>query len=292
MLEFDYIAARDLGEALDALSRGGAEAAVLAGGTDLHVLVRSGARKPKLVVAIGRIPALRSVAEAEGEVRLGAALTHAELARDPRLQKLRALTQAASAVGSPQVRNVGTVGGNLANASPAGDSYPPLLAFDARVVVASARATRELALEGFATGPGETVLAPGELITEVTVSPPRERFYSGFAKVGLRNAVAISVANCALVATMSDGRLGDVRLASGALAPRAIRMRQTEALLRGQRLTSELVEQASQAAAAECSPITDIRASAAYRRHVAGVLVARLLREAWRDLAGADPGGA
>jgi CO/xanthine dehydrogenase FAD-binding subunit len=288
MFEFDCIRARDLGEALAALARGGAEAAVLAGGTDLHVLMRSGARKPRVVVAIAGIPDLRLCEETDGTVRLGAALCHAEIARHPLLAEVGALAQAARAVGSPQIRNVGTVGGNVANASPAGDLYPPLLALEGRVGLASAASRREVALDDFVTGPGQTRLAPGEMVTGVAFSTPAGKYYSGFAKIGLRNAVAISVANCAMVATAPAGKFGDVRLACGAVAPRPIRMRKAEALLAGERLTAGLVEEVSRAASAECDPITDIRATAAYRRHVAGVLVARLVRAAWRDLTGAD----
>jgi CO/xanthine dehydrogenase FAD-binding subunit len=292
MFEFDCVRARDLGEALAVLARGGADAAVLAGGTDLHVLMRSGARKPRVVVAIAGIPDLRLCEAADGAVRLGAALTHAEIARHPRLAQVEALAQAARSVGSPQIRNVGTVGGNVANASPAGDLYPPLLVLDAKVVLASAGSRREVVLEDFVTGPGANSLAPGEIVSEVSFTRPPGKFHSGFAKIGLRNAVAISVANCALVATVAAGKFDDVRLACGAVAPRPIRMRKAEALLSGERLTAELVEEVSRAASAECDPITDIRATAAYRRQVAGALVARLIRAAWRDLTGADIGQA
>jgi xanthine dehydrogenase FAD-binding subunit len=245
-----------------------------------------------VVVAISGIGDLRLCEVTDGAVRLGAALTHAEIAAHPRLAKVEALAQAARAVGSPQIRNVGTVGGNVANASPAGDLYPPLLALDAKVLVASAASRREVALDDFVTGPGTSSLAPGEIVCEVRFASPPGKFHSGFAKVGLRNAVAISVANCALVATAPAGKFGDVRLACGAVAPRPIRMRKAEALLSGERLTAELVEEVSRAASQECDPITDIRATAAYRRQVAGALVARLLRAAWRDLTGADIGQA
>jgi carbon-monoxide dehydrogenase medium subunit len=291
MFEFDCVRAHDLGEALAALAKYGREAAVLAGGTDLNVLMRAGARQPRVVVAIGGIPGLRQLEDTDGKIRLGAALTHAEVASDPRLAPFQALVRGASAVGSPQVRNVGTVGGNVANASPAGDLYPPLLAFGARVTLEAAASRREMDLDDFVKGPGLSSIAPAELVTGVSFDRPEGAFHSGFAKLGLRNAVAISVANCAIFATAQGGKFRDVRLACGAVAPRPMRMLAAEALLAGEQPTAELVEEAGRAASAECDPITDLRASATYRRHVVGVLVARVLEAAWRDLAGTtEPG--
>jgi carbon-monoxide dehydrogenase medium subunit len=283
---FDWVAARSVAEATGALAKYGPDAAVLAGGTDLYVLMRSHARRPRVVVAIGAIPELGRIENAGRRIVLGAALTHARLAAEPCLAPFAALVKAAAAIGSPQVRNVATLGGNIANASPAGDLYPPLLALDARVMLEGPGSKREMGLDDFVEGPGATALAPSEVVTAASFARPDGAIHSGFAKIGLRNAVAISVANCAILATAAGGKFSEVRLACGAVAPRPMRMRAAERLLAGERPGTELIEQASQAASAECDPITDVRATAAYRRHVVGVLVARLVQAAWRDLDG------
>ena len=282
----DWVRAASVAEAVAALAKYGPDAALVAGGTDLYVLMRSNARRPRVVVSIAAIPGLGRIEDAGRTVAIGAALTHSRLAAAPALARFAALTRAASAIGSPQVRNVATLGGNIANASPAGDLYPPLLALEARVTLAGPGSTREVGLDDFVKGPGRTSLGPAELLTAASFATPEGVFHSGFAKIGLRNAVAISVANCAIFATAAGGKLKEVRLACGAVAPRPIRMRAAERLLAGERPGSELVAEASRAASAECDPITDLRATAAYRRHVVGVLVARLVEAAWRDLEG------
>jgi CO/xanthine dehydrogenase FAD-binding subunit len=191
-------------------------------------------------------------------------------------------------VGSPQIRNMGTVGGNLANASPSGDTYPPLLALDAVVRLASKRGGREVALADYATGPGATVMEPDEIITEVAFAAPPENAYTDFLKVGLRNALAISVASAAIFAAGDGDAITDIRIACGAVAPRAMRLHEVEDLLRGKPPSPGLVAEAARSASALCCPISDIRGTAAYRRHVTGVIVSRLVEGAFCRLAGYD----
>lgn len=287
MREFDLIAPASLAECLEAMDRHGEAAAVMAGGTDLHVALRAKARSPAVIVWLGKAADLRRAAEHGGRISLGATLTHSEVSRLPILAEIASIGKAASSVGSPQVRNVGTLGGNLANASPAGDLYPPLLTLDAEVALASAAGQRTVRLEDFATGPGSTARRANEIVTGVTFEKPAGKPHLDFMKIGLRNAVAISVASAAIAAWAGNGKFEDVRIACGAVAPRPVRMRDVEALLRGQALTGELLADAEATASRTCDPVTDLRATSAYRRHVVGVIVARLVESAWQRLSSA-----
>jgi carbon-monoxide dehydrogenase medium subunit len=257
----------------------------MAGGTDLSVLFRAKAKTPAVVVWLGKAESLRGARESNGTMELGPLVTHSELARLPTLAGIASLAKAASGVGSPQIRNVGTVGGNLANASPA-DLYPPLLTLDARLELASVRRNRTVRLEDFATGPGSTALEPNEIITGVVFDKPVGKLHCDFTKIGLRNALAISVASAAVAAWAAGGKFEDVRIACGAVAPRPTRMREVERLLRGEALTPRLLSEVEAAASRACDPITDLRATGAYRRHVLGVIVSRLVEGAWRSLSG------
>jgi carbon-monoxide dehydrogenase medium subunit len=226
-------------------------------------------------------------------VVLGPSLTHSEVAVSGLLAGIDVLRTAAASVGSPQVRNLGTVGGNIANASPAGDMYPALLALDAKVTLRSINGDRKIALEDFVTGPGETVIEPDELLVATEFDDPVSdagRCFTGFMKLGLRNALAISVASVALVAGAEDGRLKEVRIACGAVAPTAIRMRGAEEVLEGREPTDNLIAEAARAASRECDPLTDIRATREYRCHVTGVLVSRLVKSARSQLIDNVPG--
>jgi len=291
MAEFDLVAPDSIAGVLEALERFGADATVLAGGTDLAVQFRSGARSPRVVIWLGKVGELRRVFEEDGRLTVGSTVTHSELAAHGALQGRPVLARAAASVGSPQVRNAGTAGGNIANASPAADLAPALLVLDAEVRLASAGAERRLPLEDFIRGPGLTAARPNEIITGIALGPSSGSgspgaFFCDFAKVGLRNAVAISVASAAIAATLDGDRFGAVRIACGAVAPTPIRMRGAEALLRGQALTPELLGEVEAAVARECDPITDVRASADYRRRVAAVTVSRLVEAAWGNLGG------
>ena len=284
MLDFESVTATSLEECLEALARYGSDAALLAGGTDLYVLMETRMKTPRCVIHVANVPELR-VAEEDGEISIGAALTHSEIARLGETADFDCLRAGAGAIGSPQIRNAGTIGGNLANASPAADLYPPLMVLDASAELKSRSGSREVAVDEFVAGPGITTLRPDEVISAIKFRRPAGEYYSGFAKVGLRNALAISVANAAIVASLKDGRFDHVRIACGAVAPRPIRMRKVEDLLAGQEPSSDLITQAGDIAKRECEPITDIRASRDYRRRVAGVIVSRLIENACRKLA-------
>lgn len=284
MHEFDLLAPASLAGCVEAMDKHTGVAAAMAGGTDLHVLMRAKARTPRVIVWLGKAGDLGEAADRDGTISLGPLVTHSELSRLPILAGIASLGKAASAVGSPQVRNVGTLGGNLANASPAGDLYPPLLTLDARVVLGSVAGTRAVRLEDFVTGPGSTGREPNEIVAGIVFEKPAGRPYFDFVKIGLRNALAISVASAAIAAWTGNGKFEDVRIACGAVAPRPVRMREVEALLCGETLTPELLREVEATASRTCDPATDIRATSAYRRHVLGVIVARLVESAWQRL--------
>ena len=256
-------------------------AMLLAGGTDLLVDVNAGRSAPASVVSLRKVDELRTVEVGPTAVRLGAGVTYTRLLEDDIASAVPALAQAARTVGSPQIRNAGTLGGNLGTCSPAGDALPVLAALDATIEVASATTRREISVGEFMVGVKRTALAPGELVVAATV--PLLDGYQGFAKVGVRNAMVISVASACLAVDRS-GRT--VRLALGAVAPTVVRARQAEAWVAGELAwdgtapPADLAAEFGRRAAAEARPIDDHRSTAGYRRHAVGVLAARLLGRA------------
>lgn len=260
---------------------------VLAGGTDLMVAVNYGQRRPAGVLSLRRVPELHDWhVEGEGHdahVVLGAATTYTTLL-DPALAALLpALAQASRTVGSPQIRNTGTIGGNLGTASPAGDTLPVLVALDATVELASAAGRRTLLVADFVTGPKLTALAPGELVAAVRV--PVARGPQEFLKVGVRNAMVIAVATCALVLDLDRRRLA---CALGAVGPGPIRDPEAERWAAASldwdarpALDPGVADGFGRRMAAASWPIDDHRATAAYRRHAVEVLARRALERAW-----------
>lgn len=246
----------------------------MAGGTDL--LVRG--RAPALISCLDGIEILHGVREEGGLLRLGACETHARLLRDPLVgSRLPGLGRALAVLGSPLVRNMGTLGGNIATASPAGDCLPPLYALDATVELASRRGIRRMPLDEFITGPGRTRLEPGEIVSAVLAQPAPGGALQHFEKVGRRKALAIAVVSLAAVIVRDGaGMVVDARLALGSAGPTVVRCSQAEAALTGRPLDRESLLAAGEAVRGEVSPIDDLRATAAYRRQVAGNLLLRL----------------
>jgi CO/xanthine dehydrogenase FAD-binding subunit len=267
---------RNLGEALDALGEM-PDAHLLAGGTDFMVEVNFGHRRPPAVVCLRRVAELKGYQIADGEVVLGAGLTFTEI-ETQLADELPALAAAARTVGSPQMRNAGTLGGNLGTASPAGDALPVLAALDAQVTLTDRDGERTLPMEAFITGVKRTALRPGEIIRSVRV--PRLRGPQQFLKVGPRNAMVISIACCALVVDV-EGRT--VRCGLGSVAPTPIRARDAEVFIAGEidwdgpHAPTESVARFGELAAAAADPITDHRGTAEYRRHAVRVTASRAL---------------
>ena len=271
---------RDLPELFAMLGQPGAQA--LAGGTDLLVRLRAlqakGQAGPETLVRLDALEALRGVAQqADGTLRLGAASTHAELLAHPLVRAhLPELAAALAELGSPPIRNMGTLGGNLCTASPAGDTLPPLMALGAEVELTSASGARRMPLADFITGPGRTRLEPGEVLAAV-LAPPAQGFQvRRFEKVGRRSALAVAVVSLAALLKLERGRVVEARLAWGSVGPVVWRCPEAEAVLAGQRLTLSALGRAAEVVRQRVQPIDDVRASADYRRQVAGNLLLRL----------------
>lgn len=248
----------------------------MAGGTDL--LVRRRGLPPCDVALLDALPGFAAVDVTCGQARIGAGATHAALAAAPQLgPALPVLAMALSQLGSPLIRNMGTLGGNIATASPAGDTLPPLLALDAVVELASRRGTRGMPLAAFLLGPGRTALEPGEIIAAVLVTLPAPGALHHFEKVGRRDALAIAVASLAAVIERDgDGCVTRARLAVGSLAPTAMRCPEAEDWMVGRRLDRETLAGVGRRIRDAVSPIDDIRATAAYRLRLAANLPLRL----------------
>jgi CO/xanthine dehydrogenase FAD-binding subunit len=272
-------------EAVDALvAHPGAH--LLAGGTDLMVEVNAGHRRPADVVALGGVAGLRRWHhDAEsGTITIGAGVSFASLEGTPFTSLVPALAQAARTIGSPQIRNAATIGGNLGTASPAGDALPVLAALDAAVSIAGPSGRSETVIHDLFTGVKRTSLAPGELVVSVTV--PVLDGYQGFTKVGVRNAMVIAIASACLAV---DRPARSIRVALGAVGPTVLRAREAEAWVAdrldwdGGPAGAALAGEFGERVAVEARPIDDHRSTATYRRHAVGVMASRLLVRAFPE---------
>jgi carbon-monoxide dehydrogenase medium subunit len=260
------------------------EARVIAGGTDVMVQLHSRVIRPCPLISLRALPGLDGIEVGEGGTWIGAATPIARLLDHPQLQqRAPVLVQAARVLGSPQIRNVATIGGNLCNASPCADTAPPLLVYEARAAIRGPLGQREIPLQEFFRGPGESALSPGEILEGLRLPPPRPGARGLFLKKR-RVRMDLSLASVAVALEFSGGRCTRARIAAGSVAPTPLRLESVERLLEGQPLSDELIGQAAEAAAAAVDPIDDLRASEAYRR----VIIAAYLRRALRRLAGAE----
>ena len=277
--EFDFYRPIALPEALALLAKHGADVLPIAGGTNVLVDLRAGKHEPRTLMDITRLPGLRSIQRDNGHLVIGGGTTISDLLNDPLIaQHAPVLCEAASVFANPLIRNRATVGGNLADASPAADTAPPLLALDADVELASQGGTRRVPLADFLVGVRKTLRRPDELLIAVRFPVPSSGTVSHFQKVGLRRADAISVLSAAVAVTCdAAGRCTAAHIALGALAPRPLRATAAETLLMGERLTPAAIAEAARLVGEATRPINDIRGSADYRRRVTEVIVRRLL---------------
>ena len=279
--EFEYVTPQSVQEACALLVQYGDSARVLAGGSDLLVKMKDGLMKPAYLVSLKNLDSLKAIRYETGTgVIIGARSTHNEVMNNRLLQeKYRSVCEAAHSMAADQIRNIGTVGGNLVNAVPSADLPPILIALDARARIVGTSGERTIALEDFFLGPGKTVLEKGEILAEIII-PDQPTTGSNYIKFGLRRAGALAVAGVASSVTVSDGTCRDVRVVLGAVAPTPMRARQAENVLRGKKISRELIDEAGRIAAAESKPISDIRGSIEYRRNLVNVLTRRSLKAA------------
>jgi len=278
-----YVSPLTLDEAAGIMSQGGVT--VLAGGTDLMPQVHSGKLKFKpMLMNIRRVGELQGISMQSGVIRIGALATITDLLTNELVrEQLPALADAADHFASNQIRNAGTVGGSLCNASPAGDVAPPLLVYNAQVELVSrpngSMQVRTLPLAEFFTGPGRTRMEPNELLAAVRVPVPKAGTIARFVKFGTRPALDISTISIAIGGVKKGRALHEVRVALGAVAPVPLRAALTEAALEGKDLDAALIDTAAKTAHDEIKPISDIRASAWYRQELVHNIVKRMLTD-------------
>ncbi len=250
----------------------------IAGGTDVMVQYASGKLAARKLVSIWNLPELRHIEVTPDEIRIGAGCTYTDLRKHEIIgSEFPLLASAARWTGGIANQNRGTIGGNIVNASPAADSLPALLVYDAELILVSVRGERRLPYAGFHTAYKKTLLARDELVQTVCLPRRLERYFSHARKVGARNAQAISKVCIAGLGRLANGMIEDVRIALGSVAPVPLRLTETERIVRGNVIDSDLLLSARKAAAAEIRPIDDIRSTARYRAAVAGNLVAEFL---------------
>jgi carbon-monoxide dehydrogenase medium subunit len=286
---FDYWEAPSLDEALTELEVSGADTKIIAGGTDLVLNMKKKNILPRRVISLHNLNELDFVKPDDSRVRIGALTKHADIAANPFLkQHLPILCEAVGLIGSWQIRNVGTIGGNICNASPAADSAPPLLVLNAQLILASKAAEKKIPLASFFTGPGETALETGQILKEIVIELPKQRSAGCYLKLRRRKAVDVSLAGVAFQAeTESDGKtLAKVAVALGSVAPTPIRVPDAEAFLTGLPVAEAMakISDCARIAAQTASPIDDVRASASYRRTIIAVFLQQCAQKALGEL--------
>lgn len=279
--EFDLTIPADLPEAIRALGAAGKRVVPLSGGTNVLVDVRSQRIAPDCILDLNRLGELRGIAVDSGRVTLGARTTVGDLMASGELARhAPALVQAATVFAGQMVRNAATVAGNIACGSPAADLVPPLLSLDAEVTLSSVRGSRTLALADYYLGYKSDRREADELITAISWPVPAANVFGSFYKLARRKGDAITVTAVAVSIGIAGSRCDRARIALGSVAPVPMRARRAEAMLEGAELTPDRIAAAAKAAMEECSPIDDVRATGEYRRHMVGVLTARLISAA------------
>lgn len=273
-----------LAEAYALLSESGRSMKVIAGGTDLMVLMNAHMLDAAEFLDIWRVDELRGITDEGEALRVGALMTYTQLIRSELIQRhVPALVAASRTIGAIQIQNRGTIGGNIVNASPAGDSLPVLAAYDAEVEIGSERGTRRVAFNEFYAGYRRTMLQTDELVVAVRIPKLKEGERDFFWKVGTRRAQAISKTVLAARARMSGETIETISIGVGSVAPTVVRAPQTERLLTGATITPALMEQARHMIAQEITPISDLRSTEHYRRTVTGNVLVKFLRQLLGD---------
>lgn len=274
--EFRYFSPKTVSEAVSILAKD-AEAVVLAGGTDVVPMMKQRELAPESVVNIKNIPKLAYIREDREGLKIGALTTISMLVESDIIkQKYLALYEAAAGFGTWEVRNIATIGGNICQSLPSGDTFPPLLAFGAEVKLVGPKGERRVPIEKFCTGPGTNVL-DRELLVEVILPKQNGKYGSAYDKKK-RSSVDLAKASCAVNIAVRDGKCEDIKVAMGALADKLVRARTVEEALKGKALSDEVIEAAAQKVTNDISPRTSVRSTAWYRTEVSKVLVRRMIK--------------
>ena len=282
MRRFELAVPGSVDECLQILAKRGPDTKVVAGGTDLLPQLKNGVLKPGWVVDLSAVAELRAISDApDGGLRIGASVTARELELDARVRsRFPALAESAAMVGSVQVRNLATLGGNLCNAAPSADMAPPLLALDAEAVIAGPSGQRRVSMASFFLGVRRTVLAPGELLLEIVVPAQGAQSGGNYLRHTPRRELDIAVVGVASQVTLTGGKCTTARIALAAVAPVPLRATDAEQALVGQPLTPQQIERAAELASGAARPIDDHRGSIEFRNHLVRVLTRRTLTTA------------
>lgn len=280
--KFSYFEPKTLEEALDLLANEGEGVHVMAGGTDLVVKMKHGLVKPRTIIGLREIKGMNRISfNAKKGLTIGGTALLADVASHPKIRRhYPSIAYAPSKMANVQIRNMGTVAGNLCNAAPSADNAPTLRAMYGEVVLASVKGERRLSLDEFFEGPGLTVIRPGEIMTSIFIPCPAPHTGTSYQRLSARGHVDMA-AVCVGTMVVLDGEMcKEARIVLGAVAPTPMRALTAEESIQGKRLTSQLIENAGALASGESRPITDVRASADYRKRMVAVLTRRALAEA------------
>ncbi|MGZ3514787.1 MAG: FAD binding domain-containing protein [Thermodesulfobacteriota bacterium] len=285
---FDYKTPNSIEDAIELLWRADGKAKIIAGGTDLVIGLRDGDRDPQLIVDVTRIEELRRIGEKNGTISIGAAVSHSEIASSPLIKKwAKVLSDATSEIGSPQIRNLGTIGGNIVNASPAADTLPPLMVLNAIGEVVSKQGEKRVPLHQLFNGPYETNLKPHELLVRVTFQKLSSEVRSSFVRLARRDAMAIARTSVAVILEMEkqNKQIKEIRIAAGSVTPTPQRFSEAEDFLRGKSPDQENLQRASRKVSETMINRTGTRLSTPYKRPVIEALFIRGVRKALEEKA-------
>ena len=283
---FDYKIPNTIEEACDLLWQTEGKAKIIAGGTDLVIGLRNGDHAPPFIIDITRVEELRKIEEMNGSVFIGAATTHSEIVFSPLVKKHgRVLSDAASEIGSAQIRNVGTIGGNIVNASPAADTVPPLMVLNAMGKVVSKKEERQVPLSQLFKGPYKTTLKPHELLVQIIFAKLSPEARSSFVRLARRDAMAIARMNVAIVLQTErrKHRIEDICISVGSVTPTPQRMSEAESFLRGKSPDEEVLQQASLKISETMIRESGVRPSTSYKKPVVEALFKRAMRKALEE---------
>lgn len=280
---FDFFAPQSLKEAVDILSQLGNGAHIFAGGTDLLVKMSHGRLNPKALITLEAIEGLRDIHfdQAKG-LRIGSNTKLVDILNNAKIQDhYPSLIDAVKVMANVEIRNMGTVVGNICNAAPSAETGPPLLAMEAVATVLGLNGEREIPLDDFFRGPGLTAMEPSEIMTSIFVPLPRRHSGTSYKRISARCGVDIAPASAGAMIVFDGSKCEDVRLVLGSVAPIPLRAKQTEDFMRGQEWTDSLIKTAGYMAAEESMPITDCRATAEWRKKMIAVITRRILTESY-----------
>jgi CO/xanthine dehydrogenase FAD-binding subunit len=281
---FDYKTPNAIQEAIDLLWQAEGKARIIAGGTDLVIRLRNGDQSPQSIIDITRIEELRKIEEKKGTISIGAAVTHSEISSSSLVRKYgKVLSDAASGIGSPQIRNLGTIGGNLINASPAADTIPPLLVLQAMGKVVTKGGERQVPLLQLFKGPYKTNLKPHELLAQITFPKLPPVMKTSFLRLARRDAMAIARMSIAVVLKIEKRGFEDIRIAVGSITPTPERMSEAEAFLKGKSADEVALQKASLKISEAMIRQSGIRPSTFYKKPVVEALFIRAMKRALEE---------